>query len=573
MSSTIDIYHQVAEGFASQYNALKPEEVHQSWRSFWPAADALALDIGAGSGRDARWLAQQGCEVFAVEPAKALRELGQQLTGEVQATEAKSNAVHWLDDRLPELKTVLQLGLKFDLILVSAVWMHLTPAEQQRSFRKLSNLLKAGGRLVISLRHGDFNDGRMAYPVSVHSIEQLCVQHALELAYQQQSADGMGRDDVQWQTVVCTLPDDGSGSLSQVRHIILNSSKSSTYKLALLRTLVRIADAHPGAVLDCSSQQTILPVGLVVLYWIRQFKRLIDGYNLQQNSDPSKRLGFQKADGWDLLTHLTADDFAIGALFTGPDAKALQKLFSHCIDTIQQGPVTFIYQKTPDNPLFAIEKKRRTATDTVLIDKDFLASFGHFIIHQDKLWQCLRHYGCWIEPLLTRQWVDEMAKYQLNKALALPLETYYVSLQWLEQKRETAAVRDKVIKLQQQGEQVLSVWSGSTLQQFDIDHCLPFSYWPNNDQWNLLPCTAKENRSKSDRLPGRDLLQHSRGRINNWWQQANSTQAEQRRFFTEANLSLPGLNNQNQDFEQVFEALQFLVFGVKQRLQVGEWRL
>jgi hypothetical protein len=77
-----------------------------------------------------------------------------------------------------------------------------------------------------------------------------------------------------------------------------------------------------------------------------------------------------------------------------------------------------------------------------------------------------------------------------------------------------------------------------------------------------LPCTATENRSKSDRLPGRDLLQHSRGRINNWWQQANSTQAEQRRFFTEANLSLPGLNNQNQDFEQVFEALQFLVFGV-----------
>ncbi len=31
--------------------------------------------------------------------------------------------------------------------------------------------------------------------------------------------------------------------------------------------------------------------------------------------------------------------------------------------------------------------------------------------------------------------------------------------------------------------------------------------------------------------------------------------------------------NQNQDFEQVFEALQFLVFGVKQRLQVGEWLL
>ena len=77
---------------------------------------------------------------------------------------------------------------------------------------------------------------------------------------------------------------------------------------------------------NSNSQQIILPVGLVVLYWIRQFKRLLDGYNLQQNSDPSKRLGFQKADGWDLLTHLAADDFAIGALFTGLDAKALQLL-------------------------------------------------------------------------------------------------------------------------------------------------------------------------------------------------------------------------------------------------------
>jgi SAM-dependent methyltransferase len=226
MSSNIDIYHQVAEGFTSQYNALKPEDVHQSWRNYWPAADALVLDIGAGSGRDALWLAQQSCEVFAVEPAKALRELGQELTAAVCATDPKTKAVHWLDDRLPELKTVLQLGLKFDLILVSAVWMHLTPAEQERSFRKLSNLLKASGRLVISLRHGDFNDGRTAYPVSVHSIDQLCVQQALELSFQQQGTDAMGRENVQWQTVVCTLPDDGSGSLSQVRHINLNSSKS-----------------------------------------------------------------------------------------------------------------------------------------------------------------------------------------------------------------------------------------------------------------------------------------------------------------------------------------------------------
>ncbi|MFD1958220.1 hypothetical protein ACFSHP_01985 [Novosphingobium panipatense] len=42
------------------------------------AADALALDIGAGSGRDAAWLVAKGYEVVAVEPSAGMRfeELG-----------------------------------------------------------------------------------------------------------------------------------------------------------------------------------------------------------------------------------------------------------------------------------------------------------------------------------------------------------------------------------------------------------------------------------------------------------------------------------------------------------------
>ncbi|BBE11144.1 hypothetical protein HH1059_20120 [Halorhodospira halochloris] len=35
------------------------------------------LDIGAGSGRDAAWLAEQGHDVVAVEPAAELRQEAQ----------------------------------------------------------------------------------------------------------------------------------------------------------------------------------------------------------------------------------------------------------------------------------------------------------------------------------------------------------------------------------------------------------------------------------------------------------------------------------------------------------------
>ena len=37
-----------------------------------------------------------------------------------------------------------------------------------------------------------------------------------------------------------------SGALPLLRHVILNDAKSSTYKLALLRSLCRIADGSAG---------------------------------------------------------------------------------------------------------------------------------------------------------------------------------------------------------------------------------------------------------------------------------------------------------------------------------------
>ena len=113
-------------------------------------------------------------------------------------------------------------------------------------------------------------------------------------------------------------------------------------------------------------------------------------------------------------------------------------------------------------------------------------------------------------------------------------------------------------------------WRGYTLKhQYHVDHCLPFAYWPNNDKWNLLPTTAKENLSKSDKLPTAKRLYDSKRRIIDWWQLAWG--ANQQRFFTEASLSLPNLPAQCSDFEAVFEAMGLQVKGVKSRLLVSEW--
>ena len=45
---------------------------------------------------------------------------------------------------------------------------------------------------------------------------------------------------------------------------------------------------------------------------------------------------------------------------------------------------------------------------------------------------------------------------------------------------------------------------------------LPFTCWPNNDTWILLPSDSQINNQKSDRLPTQHKLQAPKNRIQQW---------------------------------------------------------
>lgn len=75
--------------------------------------------IGAGTGRDAAALAARGYATTAVEPVREMREVARRLHPDP--------AITWLDDSLPSPS---RLAGPFDLILLSAVWMHLAETER-----------------------------------------------------------------------------------------------------------------------------------------------------------------------------------------------------------------------------------------------------------------------------------------------------------------------------------------------------------------------------------------------------------------------------------------------------------
>ena len=259
-------YERHAKQVAGRYEALPPERLYDWLDGLLPAVPALVLDIGAGTGRDAAWFVGLGHDVVAVEPAAAMR---------AEATRLHPGPrIRWLDDRLPDLAATLRLGLAFDLVLLSAVWMHLAPADQPRALRKLVTLLKPGGLLVMTLRHGTAEPERGMHPVTLTELEHLARDHGLVLIRTDETSDAQGRADITWTRVAWRLPDDGTGPLPLLRHVILNDAKSSTYKLGLLRALCRIADGAAGLVYDADATHMAVPLGLVALIWLRLYLQL-----------------------------------------------------------------------------------------------------------------------------------------------------------------------------------------------------------------------------------------------------------------------------------------------------------
>ena len=156
----------------ARYDALPCEELYASVLDLFPASPSRIADIGAGTGRDAAWLAQSGHRVVAVEPVREFRDAGERLHG---------GAFAWLDDRLPVLA---RLPGAFDLLLLSGVWHHLEPAARARAMPRLAQLMAPAGRLILSLRHGPGHADRRAFPAPPQETLELARAAGLMLLRQ-----------------------------------------------------------------------------------------------------------------------------------------------------------------------------------------------------------------------------------------------------------------------------------------------------------------------------------------------------------------------------------------------------
>ena len=548
-----------------QYFAQSPDELHHIW-----AKDLLqkrnpgtACDIGAGSGRDANWLAAQGWEVVAVEPSK-LREKAKKLS---------HSRVTWIDDSLPNLKQLRSLGHRYDLILLNAVWQHVRTSQRKRAFRILCELLNPSGLLVVSLRKGEDeseNHAREFHPVSSEELIRLGDHHAVGHRAQHVNQQDRAKKHVKWDWQIFEMPDDGTGNLPLLRHIIVNDNKSSSYKLGLLRTLVKLAESAPGVVINRTDDYVELPFGAVGLYWIKLFHPLILLRDLRQHPGQAG-YGFAK-NAFHSLKRVSTNDLSLGFRFDADRANVVRMAIADACRNIERMPAHYItYPGDSNHQVFECSFSTvRKHTGAVVLSKDYLSKFGTFRIPA-LLWQTLGQFACWLDPAIVREWRQLIMPWQSSGGLNASDDHAF---EWGASQRETSVVTSRAYQIRDDGFPLACIWSAKRLgrrSNLEIDHFFPWSRWPNNDLWNLLPTSADINLQKRDRLPASETLAEAQERMVNWWDRAWIDTPHEERFFMEANYALPGLSDEQSSLEAIHEATQHQRVRLKRDQQIPEW--
>jgi SAM-dependent methyltransferase len=184
-------YAEEAATLIPQYESLPFAKLHKHVLDLVPELPCWVLDIGAGTGRDAAGFAALGHRVVAVEPTAELRDAAVAMHS--------SDRIEWLDDSLPDLALLHPRTGVFDVVMLTAVWMHLDLAERRRAMPVVAGLLAPGGVIIMSLRHGPVPPGRRMFEVSAGETIELAESAGLRIVRRLDGQDGFfGRLDVSW---------------------------------------------------------------------------------------------------------------------------------------------------------------------------------------------------------------------------------------------------------------------------------------------------------------------------------------------------------------------------------------
>lgn len=199
--NTVNYYSQNAQQVADRYEAVissLSEHFHDAFKS-----NAKLLDIGCGSGRDLAVLHKLGHQCYGIDPTPEFVGIAQRVHPELTDRIVQGG----LPDMTPPF------GGEFDGVLCSAVLMHIDVDQLFLAASSIKSCLKIGGRLLYSVpskrldvvsENRDSN-GRLFIPDQSGRLQAIFESLGFECISEWGNADSMGRESVEWESVLLEL--------------------------------------------------------------------------------------------------------------------------------------------------------------------------------------------------------------------------------------------------------------------------------------------------------------------------------------------------------------------------------
>lgn len=184
---SVTFYDEHAQDFYNRTIDADLTHLYEPFLALIPAG-AHVLDAGCGSGRDSLYFKQHGYRVTAMDASQELGNLASQLLDQPV-----------LHHRFQDIAFVEE----FDAIWACASLLHVSRAEIDDVFQRLTIALKPGGILFASFKYGDreeLRDGRLFNHYDESSSVALIARHPeLRLLKQWTSKDARPvRREEQW---------------------------------------------------------------------------------------------------------------------------------------------------------------------------------------------------------------------------------------------------------------------------------------------------------------------------------------------------------------------------------------
>lgn len=359
--------------------------------------------------------------------------------------------------------------------------------------------------------------------------------------------------------------------LKSINYILERDSKDTTYKFALLRSVIDIVQYYDHLKKEDENAVTF-PLGVLIEKWILYYYPLIEADIPQkhgENNGKGGTLAFKRY--LEKICNHYRDNGGFNAFYNeykkGISHKDIKKDFFELLKSLKI-TITNMPMKYLGNSYFkgyySVFKYNNDAKKKIIIPKELniefiVKNFGTFSFSKE-LYVVFKYLGSFMNGTesIIYKWAEFSANAGKNRSLTVEkvLDKLLITP---ETERDVLTSKVFFEKLLHGKNELECIWSGKKLVKncLNIDHILPFAIWKNNDLWNLLPAHKAINSDKKDKIPSPNLIEMRKNIIHYYWELLSSQYAE--RFKKEIYYNLVGNDENVSPIESLKNKANYLI--------------